>query len=64
MQILEYILWGVLILIGGYVVFRVFSMAVFKSWIDSKTINSERRKKDGDQKHVGRSGRDNKSNQN
>ena len=49
MQILECILWGILILIGGYVVFRVFSMAVFKSWTDSKIINNERRKKDEDQ---------------
>jgi len=48
MEILEYILWGVLILVGGYVLFRVLSMAVFKSWRDVKLQTKERRKNDGD----------------
>ena len=45
MEILEYILWGALCLVGGYVLFRVISMAVFKSWIEAKL--QERRKDDG-----------------
>ena len=46
MEIFEYILWGVLCLVGGYILFRVFSMAVFKSWIDAKT--KERREDNDD----------------
>lgn len=46
MEIFEYILWGILCLVGGYILFRVISMAIFKSWIDAKT--KERREDDGD----------------
>ena len=48
MEILEYILWGVLGLVGLYLAFRVLSMAVFKSWRDVKLQTKERRKNDGD----------------
>jgi len=48
MEILEYVLWGVLGLIGLYLTFRVLSIAVFKSWIDAKLQTKERREDDGD----------------
>jgi len=48
MEILEYVLWGVLGLIGLYLAFRVLSIAVFKSWIDAKLQTKERREDDGD----------------
>ena len=48
MEIFEYVLLGVLGLIGLYIISRLISIAVFKSWIDAKLQTKERREDDGD----------------
>jgi hypothetical protein len=42
MDILKYILIGVLVLIMGYVAFRIAAMAIFKSWFDVKKSEERR----------------------
>lgn len=46
MEIVGYILHGVVGLFCLYIVFRIISIAIFKSFIDAKT--KERREDDGD----------------
>lgn len=53
MEIFGYILWGVLGLIGVYLLFRLGSMAVLKSWTDVKKRNKERGEDDGDNRSAG-----------
>ena len=55
-EIFAYAIGGLLCLIGIYLVFRLISIAVFKSWIDAKKIN-ERREDNGNCR-VDRSDRD------
>jgi uncharacterized membrane protein YuzA (DUF378 family) len=40
---IEYILIGIAGVVGGYILFRVLSFAVFKSWFDAKLQNKKRR---------------------
>lgn len=53
MDILTYILMGIGCVIGAYILFRVLSMAIFKSWFDVKLQNKDRRTKDGNNGDVG-----------
>ncbi len=46
MEILKYILIAIVIIVGGYTIFRVLSMAIFKSWFDAKKQNRERDNED------------------
>lgn len=43
MEILKYVLLTFVALFGGYILFRVLSMAIFKSWFDIKNQNNERK---------------------
>ena len=42
MEILKYILLTFAVFFGGYILFRVMSMAIFKSWFDVKNQIRER----------------------
>jgi len=39
METIAYIIGGILGLIGLYIIFRLISMAIFKSWFDAKSQN-------------------------
>ena len=43
MEILKYVLLTFVALFGGYILFRVLSMAIFKSWFDIKNQSNERK---------------------
>ena len=47
MEIVGYILYGVIGLFCLYVIFRIISIAIFKSFIDAKLQTKERRNTDG-----------------
>lgn len=46
MDIFEYIIYIVVGLVVVYSLFRLLSIAIFKSWFDMKLKNKERRKND------------------
>jgi len=53
MEFLTYLMIVIGGLIGAYLLFRVVSMAIFKSWFDVKFQNKTKEKENGNHKDVG-----------
>ena len=51
MELLTYLMIVIGGLIGAYLLFRIVSMAIFKSWFEIKFQNKERGKENGNGNH-------------
>jgi hypothetical protein len=51
MEILKYVLLTFVALFGGYILFRVISIAIFKSWFDVKNQSRERKDEDDNRRN-------------